>query len=170
MAEKKDHDLRRIEQLIEIMKENNLLEIEIRHGEDKIFLKRSEPRGAPAGAVGFVGPGASGAPQAPVVPAAGTTEANTAQPTAGAAPPMPSGLVEIKSPLVGTLYSAPSPDSEPYVEVASHVEPETVVCIIEAMKVMNEIKADVAGSIVEVSVKNGQAIEYGQSLFKVKPD
>jgi acetyl-CoA carboxylase biotin carboxyl carrier protein len=79
-------------------------------------------------------------------------------------------LVEIKSPLVGTFYAAPSPDSDPCVEVGSQVEPQTVVCIIEAMKVMNEIKAETGGTIAEILVENGQAVEYGQVLFKVKPD
>ncbi|MFB0525064.1 MAG: acetyl-CoA carboxylase biotin carboxyl carrier protein, partial [Phycisphaerae bacterium] len=79
-------------------------------------------------------------------------------------------LVEIKSPIVGTFYATPSPDSEPYVEVGSHVEPQTVVCIVEAMKVMNEIKAETRGTIVEILVTNGQAAEYGQVLFRVRPD
>jgi len=76
-------------------------------------------------------------------------------------------LVEIKSPIVGTFYSAPSPDSEPFVEVGSKIEENSVVCIVEAMKVMNEIKAEVSGTIVEILVKNGEAVEYGQVLFKV---
>ncbi len=79
-------------------------------------------------------------------------------------------LVDIKSPIVGTFYATPSPDSEPYAEIGKHVEPQTVVCIIEAMKVMNEIKADTAGTIVEILVTNGQAVEYGQVMFRVKPD
>jgi acetyl-CoA carboxylase biotin carboxyl carrier protein len=78
--------------------------------------------------------------------------------------------VEIKSPLVGTFYATPSPDSKPYVEVGSHVDAQTVVCIIEAMKVMNEIKAETSGVIAEILVTNGQAVEYGQVLFRVKPD
>ncbi|MHC4455579.1 MAG: acetyl-CoA carboxylase biotin carboxyl carrier protein [Planctomycetota bacterium] len=72
--------------------------------------------------------------------------------------------------MVGTFYAAPSPDSEPYVEIESQVSPQTVVCIIEAMKVLNEIKAETSGTIAEILVNNGQAIEYGQVLFKVKPD
>jgi acetyl-CoA carboxylase biotin carboxyl carrier protein len=72
--------------------------------------------------------------------------------------------------LVGTFYAQPSPDSEPYVEVSSRVDPQSVVCIIEAMKVMNEIRAETDGTIVQVCVTNGQAVEYGQVLFKVKPD
>ena len=87
-----------------------------------------------------------------------------------AGPDKGEGLLEIKSPIVGTFYEAPSPDSEPYVEAGSHVDPQTVVCIIEAMKVMNEIKAEVSGTVVEKTAANGQAVEYGQVLFRVRPD
>jgi acetyl-CoA carboxylase biotin carboxyl carrier protein len=79
-------------------------------------------------------------------------------------------LAVIKSPLVGTFYASPSPDSAPFVELGSHVDAQTVVCIIEAMKVMNEIKAETSGTIAEILVGSGQAVEYGQVLFKVKPD
>jgi len=79
-------------------------------------------------------------------------------------------LVEIKSPIVGTFYATPSPDSEPCVDIDSEVSPQTVVCIIEAMKVMNEIKAETSGTIVSILVTNGQAVEYGQVLFKVRPE
>jgi acetyl-CoA carboxylase biotin carboxyl carrier protein len=79
-------------------------------------------------------------------------------------------LTVIKSPLVGTFYASPSPDSAPFVELGSHVDAQTVVCVIEAMKVMNEIKADTSGTIAEILVGSGQAVEYGQVLFKVKPD
>ena len=79
-------------------------------------------------------------------------------------------LVEIKSPLVGTFYAQPSPDSEPFIEAGSHVDSQAVVCIIEAMKVMNEIKAEVSGTIVEVVAVNGEAVEYGQVLYRVRPD
>ena len=78
--------------------------------------------------------------------------------------------VEIKSPMVGTFYEAPSPDSDPYVEPGAHVDPQTIVCIIEAMKVLNEIRAEISGTVVEKLVKNGQAVEYGQPLFRVKPE
>ena len=80
------------------------------------------------------------------------------------------GLEVIKSPLVGTFYATPSPDSPPFVEAGSKVEPQMVVCIIEAMKVMNEIKTEVGGTIAEVLVKNGQAVEFGQALFKIRPE
>jgi acetyl-CoA carboxylase biotin carboxyl carrier protein len=78
--------------------------------------------------------------------------------------------VEIKAPMVGTFYATPSPDSDPYVEVGAHVTEQTVVCIVEAMKVMNEIKAEIEGTVAEILVTSGQAVEYGQPLFRIKPD
>jgi acetyl-CoA carboxylase biotin carboxyl carrier protein len=81
----------------------------------------------------------------------------------------PANLHEIASPMVGTFYRAPSPDSAPYVELGQKVTPDTVVCIIEAMKVMNEIKAETTGTIVEILVENGKSVEFGQPLFRVKP-
>ena len=167
MAEN-DADLKKIKEIIEIMKENELLEVEIKNGDNKIFLKRSHPH-SPAGGV------LSGAPT--IRPEAVTSQpphtggAETLIQTYASQTAEPSDdLVEIKSPIVGTFYATPSPDSEYYVEVGSKVNPQTVVCIIEAMKVMNEIKAETSGTITEVLVSNGQAVEYGQVLFKVKPD
>ena len=162
MAEK-DTDLQKIKQLIEIMKQDSLVEIEIKHGADKIFLKRSQPQLAVS--------------EMPVMrPESGTASVGPdstnvlSKPTA-LQPDREAGiLVEIKSPIVGTFYATPSPDSEPYVEVGSTVTPQTVLCIIEAMKVMNEIKAETSGTIAEILVTNGQAVEYGQVLFKVRPD
>lgn len=83
--------------------------------------------------------------------------------------PSPEKLHHITSPMVGTFYRAPSPDSPPYVEVGDSVEPDTVVCIIEAMKVMNEIRAERAGTVVEVLVEDGHSVEYGQPLFSIRP-
>ena len=80
------------------------------------------------------------------------------------------GLVDIISPIVGTYYAAPSPDAEPYIKVGDSVAPDTVVCIVEAMKVINEIKAEAAGTIEKIVVSNGQAVEFGQVLFKIRPD
>jgi len=162
----KDNDLEKIKQLIDIMKQNDLVEIEIKHDDDKIFLKRSQPQ-----------PTQNHTAVVPMMvptthPAPSTTDA--AQTSAAQKTPEElqknAGLLEIKSPMVGTFYAASSPDSEPCVEIDSDVTPQTVVCIIEAMKVMNEIKADVSGKIAEILVTNGQAVEYGQVLFKVKPD
>lgn len=153
MAEK-DADVQKIRDLIKIMKENDLVKIDIQHGDDRISLRRAgpphpEPVGSPiiASLPGIMAP--VGAPAATAVR---------------------DDLLEIKSPIVGTFYEAPSPDSDPYVEIGAHVDAQTVVCIVEAMKVMNEIKAEVSGTIVEKRVANGQAVEYGQVLFKVKPE
>ena len=155
-----DSDLQKIKKLIELMKQNELVELELESGEEKIVLKRSTPQPAPPGAIVHVpAPGSSPAPTPPIP-----------QPPAAAGEMKDEGLVEIKSPMVGTFYATPSPDSEPYVEVGSPVSPQTVVCIIEAMKVMNEIKAETAGTIAQILVKSGQAVEYGQILFKVKPE
>jgi acetyl-CoA carboxylase biotin carboxyl carrier protein len=156
MAEK-DADVQKIKELIRIMKENDLVRLNIQHGDDRISLERAQPH-APtalspvvAAVPGAVAPIA--VPNPLVAPAAGVE-----------------GLLDIKSPIVGTFYEAPSPDSEPYVEPGTHVDTQTVVCIIEAMKVMNEIKAELSGTIVEKVATNGQAVEYGQVLFRVKPD
>jgi acetyl-CoA carboxylase biotin carboxyl carrier protein len=162
MAEK-DFDLKKITKLIEIMKDNGLEEIEIKHGNDKIFLKRSQPQQP---AVGFP----MARPNPGIVAAGPESLAAANQFSVQQAVPVEEDLVEIKSPIVGTFYATPSPDSESYVDVGSEVSPQTVVCIIEAMKVMNEIRAETTGTIVEINVTNGQAVEYGQVLFKVRPD
>jgi acetyl-CoA carboxylase biotin carboxyl carrier protein len=159
---REDSDLQKINELIKIMKENELVEVEIKHGDDRIFLKRSQLQPILGRTV-------------TAVPVAGTdVSVVSGMQTSGEV--YPSGaqhreeLVEIKSPLIGTFYATPSPDSQPYVEVGSHVDAQAVVCIIEAMKVMNEIKAEHVGTIVEILVSNGQAVEYGQVLFRVKPE
>lgn len=164
----KNSDVKKIKELIAIMKENNLVEIEIKHGDDKIFLKRSDGSAPKAqiASVPMMGAAipATGAAGVEVQPTALDEEVRQGAEQDG------EELVEIKSPIVGTFYATPSPDSDVYVEVGSEVTPTTVVCIIEAMKVMNEIKAEVGGTIVEVVAENGQAVEYGQVLFKVKPE
>jgi acetyl-CoA carboxylase biotin carboxyl carrier protein len=153
----KDADVQKIMELIQIMKENDLVKIDIQHGDDRISLQRAEPpQPIAAGHILTAVPGPLPAGTSPAVPAG----------QKGAA----EGTVELKSPMVGTFYEASSPDSDPYVEAGAHVDPQTVVCIIEAMKVMNEIKAEISGTIVERLVKNGQAVEYGQALFRVKPE
>ena len=164
----KDTDLKKIKKLIEIMKENGLAEIKIKHGDDKISLKRCSPTQPVIGETMAAIPMTR--PEAGAVPAGteGTEVSN--QTSTPPAAPTTEDLIEIKSPIVGTFYATPSPDSEPYVEVGSAVGPQTIVCIIEAMKVMNEIKAETSGTIADILVTNGQAVEYGQVLFKVRPD
>jgi acetyl-CoA carboxylase biotin carboxyl carrier protein len=163
MAEK-DADVQRIRELIKIMKENDLVEIEIKHGDDQVSLRRAQP----AQMTTFSGPLIASVPPGlsqPPVP-----ESQAAIGASGAASKAQENLLEIKSPIVGTFYEAPSPDSDPYVEIGSHIDQQTVVCIIEAMKVMNEIRAEVSGTVLEKTVSNGQAVEYGQVLFRVRPD
>ncbi len=147
-------DVKKIQELLKLMTDNDLVEMEIVHGDDRISLKRAQAQmpfmtGMPMATAMM--PAA-----APTTPAAETTEDDD--------------LIEITSPIVGTFYEAPSPDSDPYVKTGSAVDAQTVVCIIEAMKVMNEIKAEITGTIQRVLVKNGQAVEFGQPLFKVKPN
>lgn len=145
-------DLKKVKELIELMKENDLIEVEVEEGDSKIHLK---------------GPGS--APVMHSVPMAAPMAPVAAAPVAaGAAPAADDGLETIDSPIVGTFYQAPSPDAEAYVKVGDKVTPETVVCIVEAMKVMNEIKAEKTGTIAAVCCKDGQAIEFGQALFKIQ--
>ena len=149
-----DNDLQKIKKIIKIMQENDLVELEIQHGEDKVMLKRASSLQPAFTAIPMAGHGFA---------PASTTSAAEQQTKAE------NNLIDIKSPMVGTFYRAASPDSKPFVEAGAHVDPQTVVCIIEAMKVMNEIKADVTGTVAKILVSNGQAVEFGQVLYKVKP-
>ncbi|MGA2092328.1 MAG: acetyl-CoA carboxylase biotin carboxyl carrier protein [Sedimentisphaerales bacterium] len=159
-----DDQLGKLKQIIEIMKEHNLVEVQMKQGDSEISVKKGQAGQPHISAIPIIGtampPVMSGA-AAPAAGAAGQAQAPQAPQV---------NLVEIKSPLVGTFYAQPSPDSEPYIEVGSRVDPQSVVCIIEAMKVMNEIKAEVSGAIVEVVAVSGEAVEYGQVLFRVRPD
>ena len=169
MAENEDSDLQKIKELVEIMKRNELVELEISHGDDKFFLKRSHAQAAVGGSgtdAVMGGPKVSTTPVGPDVARSSTPQA----PSPVSELQLEEDLVEIKSPLVGTFYATPSPDSDSYVEVGSYVEAQAVVCIIEAMKVMNEIKTETSGTIAEILVANGQAVEYGQVLFRIRPD
>ena len=156
-----DTDFKKIKKLIEIMKANDLVEVEIKHGEDKIYLKRRQAQEPTVIGAAMLGSAVSAATDAQ-----GPSAAQAQPPEAG----KDDGLIEIKSPIVGTFYATPSPDSDAFVDVGSNVSSQTVVCIIEAMKVMNEIKAETTGAIAEILVSNGQAVEYGQVLFKVRAD
>jgi acetyl-CoA carboxylase biotin carboxyl carrier protein len=155
-------DIKQIKQLVKLMVEGDLSEMNLVDGEQRVFLKRG-PGEQP---VVYAAPQAAAPQAAPATPSAAPAPAGEA-PAAEAAPA--EDLLEIKSPMVGTYYSAPSPDSDAFVGVGAQVDPETVVCIVEAMKVMNEIKAECAGAIAEVCVQNAQPVEFGQVLFRVKP-
>ena len=157
----KDHiDIENVKKLIQLMKDNDLIELEVASGHDKIMLKRPAPAQP---TVTHVSMPVTHAPLA----AQPLAQQSAAEP---AEQPETPGIVEIASPIVGTFYAAQSPDADAYVEVDSRVTPDTVVCIVEAMKVMNEIKAETTGTIVEVLCQAGQAVEYGQVIFRVKSD
>ncbi|MEE8106204.1 MAG: acetyl-CoA carboxylase biotin carboxyl carrier protein [Planctomycetota bacterium] len=155
-------DIRELKRIVTLMNENDLVEFELEEDGRKLKLKKGGafvPAMVPAPATAAAAPGAP--PPAAAEPA--TADAGAAAP---AAPD--DGLHVITAPMVGTYYVAPAPDADPYAEVGDKVTPDSVVCILEAMKVMNEIKADCRGEIVTMCVKNGEAVEYGQALFKVR--
>jgi acetyl-CoA carboxylase biotin carboxyl carrier protein len=152
-------DLDRIRQLVELMKEYELGEIDLQQAKQRIRLFRgstAEPVVQSAPAAPPPPPAATAAPATPV--------ADTA---AAAAPEDESHIVTINSPMVGTFYSRANPKAEPYVRVGDHVDPDTVVCIVEAMKVFNEIPAEVSGRIVAVLAEEEEAVDFGRPLFKL---
>jgi len=150
-------DLKDIKAIIDLMKKNSITEFELERQDSKIRLKRG---------LNGVSAGSSTDEASPALPAAQIPAPNLA---ANPAPGNPTGEIEIKSPMIGTFYRAPSPEAGSYVEVGTEVSPETVVSIIEAMKVMNEIKSEVKGVIPQVLVENAKPVEFGQPLFKVRP-
>ncbi|MCP4710434.1 MAG: acetyl-CoA carboxylase biotin carboxyl carrier protein [Planctomycetes bacterium] len=154
--------LDKIKELVQLMKDNDLTELEIVDGETKIALKRG---GEPAAAPQVIALGTNGVSAGlPVASAAVTQEVEDVE------TPEEHNYLEIVAPIVGTYYTSPSPSADPFVEVGSKVDEESVVCIIEAMKVMNEIKSGVKGTIKEMLVDSGSAVEYGQMLFYVEPE
>jgi acetyl-CoA carboxylase biotin carboxyl carrier protein len=160
-------DLKEIKAVIDLMTKNGLTEFELEKGDVKLRVKRGPSGEWTTTAVPVIAAtGTQPLPQIIVAPpaAAATTPAAAAPATA----PLP-GLNQIVSPMVGTFYRSPSPDSPPYIDAGQEVNEETVVCIIEAMKVMNEIKAEVSGVIVEVLAQNGKPVDFGKPLFSVRP-
>ncbi len=152
-------DLKDIKAIIDLMRKNSVTEFELEKQDFKIRLKRGVNGGAAV--VAYEDPPSMTIMQPP---------AAIAVPPTPVQPPAPaSNELEIKSPMIGTFYRAPSPESAPYVEVGTEVSPETVVCIIEAMKVMNEIKAEARGVITQVLIENAKPVEFGQALFKIRP-
>jgi acetyl-CoA carboxylase biotin carboxyl carrier protein len=155
-------DLKDIKAIIDLMKKNSITEFELERQDSKIRLKR----GLNGGGTAAQSEDSVSTIPVPMQPAV----AAPAPAVAVATPPAATGEVDIKSPMIGTFYRAPSPEAGNYVEVGTSVTPETVVCIIEAMKVMNEIKAEVKGVVTQVLVENAKPVEFGQPLFKVRPD
>ncbi len=150
-------DVRRVRRLIELMKEFDLAELDLRQSEQRIHLRKDvEP---------VIIHGSQPAAPAPAFPApAAAPTASTGAPSPSAEP---ASAQYVTSPMVGTFYAASSPDSPPFVKVGDQVGPDTVVCIIEAMKVFNEIPAECAGKVSAVLVENGAAVEFGQKLYRV---
>ncbi len=149
-----------LEQIVKLMHAHDLNTVDVRDGDKRVIIRR----GAVASPVGHTTYVSTPAPAPPAPHAA---------PAAAAPPSKPAdddaGLTPVKSPMVGTFYSAPSPDAKPFVSVGTQVDAETDVCVIEAMKVFNNIKAECRGSIAKILVTNGQSVEFGQTLFLVKP-
>ena len=154
-------ELKDIKAIIDLMKKNSITEFELEEKDSKLRMKRGMGGATPVAQsddsfqmlpVSMSAP----APQMSIAAAAPAPAANT-------------GEMDIKSPMIGTFYRSPSPESASYVEVGTEVGPETVVCIIEAMKVMNEIKAETKGVVTQILIENGKPVEFGQPLFKVRP-
>lgn len=168
-------DLKDIKAIIDLMRKNAVSEFEMEKEGFRIRLKRAPlpPQLGPTDetTVGYLPATVPPAPPVPGPAAPGATAVLPGPtPASGGPAPAPSTPeLEIKSPMIGTFYRAPSPEAAPYVEVGTEVQPDTVVCIIEAMKVMNEIKAEVRGVITAVLVENAKPVEFGQPLFKVRP-
>jgi len=151
-------DVRKVRRFIELMNEYDLSEIDLRQNDQRIRLRRGPEVVTVAGAV----PSMTTPAAAPTNPKAGGVAAAAAAEDANA--------LYIRSPMVGTFYTAASPDTPPFAKVGDQVGPESTVCIVEAMKVFNEIPAECSGKIAAVLVTNGQSVEYGQPLFRVSPN
>lgn len=153
-------DVGQIEILIGLMKENDLTEFELENGPFKIQLKRGKSDGQGAAAMSFLP-----VPAAPPPPAASAVSAPASEKPKSE--PDEAFVKMIASPMVGTFYASPSPDKPPFVAVGDVIGPEKTVCIIEAMKVFNEIQGEMSGKIVAVLAKDGEAVEFGKPLFKI---
>jgi acetyl-CoA carboxylase biotin carboxyl carrier protein len=152
-------DVRKVRKFIELMNEHDLSEIDLRQGDQRIRLRRG-PETVTVATTPTAAFASTGAPLA--------SHGAPAQSKPGAAAP-DDGTLSIRSPMVGTFYSAASPDSPPFVKVGDQVGPETTVCIVEAMKVFNEIPAECSGRIVAILAQSGDPVEFNQPLFRVEP-
>ncbi len=151
-------DIRKLKELVRLMVANDLTELDLRDSEEQVTLRRQRlNHGPPFDA------------ELPPAAAAGVAAAAPSPRGVAAAEIEASGLTKIASPMVGTFYAAASPDAAPFVTAGSVVEPDTVVCLVEAMKIFNEIKAECSGTVEKVLVNNGDAIEFGQPLFLIRP-
>ncbi len=161
-------DVKEIKQLLDAVAKAEISELTLETGDTRLTVKRGgDPVVTPVAA----GPAPASQPAAPAAVPAPAAEAPSAgaKPSEPAPAPAPKGI-EVTAPIVGTFYASPSPDAEPYVKVGDRVKAGTVLCIIEAMKLMNEIEAETAGTVAEVLVRNEEPVEYGQVLFRIDPD
>jgi len=149
-------DIRKVKKLIELLEESGIAEIEIHEGEESVRISRSSQIAAPMAAAPMI----AAAPAAPVA-AAAAPAAESSEPA------LPSGH-QVTSPIVGTFYRSPSPSAKPFVEVGQSVNAGDTLCIIEAMKIMNQIEADKGGVVKAVLADNGEPVEYGQPLFIIE--
>lgn len=155
-------DIRKLKELVRLMVANDLTELDLRDSEEQVTLRRPGPNQAPQIVTHVPAPAPAPAAAAPAATA-------VAPPPSAAAEAAEQGLATIDSPMVGTFYAAPNPDAGAFVEVGATVNADTVVCLIEAMKIFNEIKAECAGTIEKVLVSNGDSVEFGQAMFVVRP-
>jgi acetyl-CoA carboxylase biotin carboxyl carrier protein len=151
-------DINDVKKLIKLVERSKIAELEIFEKGSKIRISKNGSSPAQAHMM------------APVMPAVATPAAPTAPDTSAPPAPVetPANIVDVRSPMVGTFYRSPSPDAEPYIKVGDPIEPGKVLCIVEAMKLMNELEAEIAGRIAEIRVENGQPVEYDQVLFRVE--
>jgi len=151
-------DIRKVKKLIELLEESGIAEIEISEGEESVRISRYSPP-----------PGHASGPVVTHTVAAPASSAAPAPAAAVAPPPPPPAGHQITAPMVGTFYAAPSPGAKPFVEIGSAVEAGETLCVIEAMKMMNQIESDVKGRVVSILCENGSPVEYGQLLFIIEP-
>lgn len=161
-------DIRKLKELVRLMVENELTELDLHDQTETVSIKRGNDAGTVVNHQPVIYQG--GAPVgAGAAPASAASAAAPAAPAAIPAAPVDDGLVAIESPMVGTFYMKPNPESENFTSVGASIGPDSVVCIVEAMKVFNEIKAETSGTIAKICVKDGDSVEFGQKLFLVKP-
>ena len=153
-------DLRKLKTLIDLVSESNVSELEITEAEGKVRIVKSAPMSAAAPVTYSMAP-------APVAPAVVPAVEVAPVPAAAAVPAEPVGHT-VKSPMVGTFYRASSPGAKPFVEIGDTIKEGETICIVEAMKILNEIEADKSGTVTKILVDNGQAVEYGQPLYVIE--
>jgi acetyl-CoA carboxylase biotin carboxyl carrier protein len=157
-----------IKELIEMVAKHRLAGLELERSGFKLAISGHDTR--PVAAAAPLAPPAALESVAVPAPAAAAAPAAVAPPPSTETPALAPEAHAVRSPIVGTFYAAPSPDAEPFVRVGDHVRQGQVLCIVEAMKLMNEIESDAAGTVLQVLVKNAQPVEYGEPLFAIRPD